>query len=275
METLKIFLQNLLAQSNAKNALFRRNLAKEYLQLVTLDFIYAHPQYSQLVLYGGSCLAHCHGLPRLSEDLDFVDLRKKIELSELARDLTHYFHEKTDLSVKTSVQKFRLYLKFPLLRELGLAKRGESDLLFLKVEIFSGFDFCRKHPTEIIPLFKSNRSLLIRTFDLPTLMATKIRAILYRQWQKTDQAGKITVRVKGRDYYDLMWYLSKGITPNWDCLGGIRQKKSVLEKLRATIEKVDGQSLKLDLEALLDDPELLKNLSGKIRRILLSEIGRL
>ena len=78
METIKVFLRNLVTTSGSKNNLFKRTLLKEYLQIVILDYLYSHPQYSDLVFYGGSCLAHCFGLNRLSEDLDFVDIGKKL-----------------------------------------------------------------------------------------------------------------------------------------------------------------------------------------------------
>ena len=77
MEIIKSYLKKLLAESVAENNLFKRNLLKEYLQIVVLDYIYSHPIYSQLSFYGGSCLSHCYKLPRLSEDLDFVDIEKR------------------------------------------------------------------------------------------------------------------------------------------------------------------------------------------------------
>lgn len=158
----KIFLKTILQQADSHNRIFRRNLLKEYLQILVLDFIYSHPHYSQLIFYGGSCLAHCFGLPRLSEDLDFVDLKKKIKIKELSASIELYFKKNTDLPVKAVVQKFRVYLKFPILRELALATRSESDWLFLKIEIFSGFDFCRSYKIEVKPLFKFNQSMLVR-----------------------------------------------------------------------------------------------------------------
>ena len=124
--------------------------------------------------------------------------------------------------MKTTVQKFRIYLKFPILRDLGLSAREETDDLFLKVEVFSEFDFCEHYSTEIRPIFKYNRSVLIKMLDASTLMATKVRAILFRKWEKTDQQGNTTVKVKGRDYFDLLWYLQKGIQPNLSCIEGGR-----------------------------------------------------
>lgn len=166
------------------------------------------------------------------------------------------------------MQKFRIYLKFPILYELGLSKRNESNLLFLKIEIFNKFDFCNKYKIEIIPLFKFNKSMLIKTFDLSTLMSTKIRAILYRKWTKTDRKGKTLIKVKGRDYFDLMWYLEKGIKPNMNCIENIKSKDELKENLLNIIEYIDTRSIKLDLEAFIADGEFVKNLSKNIKNIL-------
>lgn len=272
MEILKPILKDLISRTESANNLFKRNLLKEYLQVVVLDFIYSHPRYSDLVFYGGSCLAHCFGLPRLSEDLDFVDEKGKIELSVLAGDLENYFLKNTDLPVKTVTQKFRIYLKFPLLQELGLSKKGETDLLFLKVEIFSRFNFCRKYKTEIRPFFKFNRSILIKIFALPTLMATKIRAVLQRKWEKTDKQGKVTATVKGRDYFDLLWYLERGVKPNLNCLENFANLAELKQKLLNIISAVDAQSIRLDLEALIDNKKYIAKLSKEIKEILLREI---
>lgn len=274
METLLFFLKDLLNKSSSANKVFKRNILKEYLQVVVLDFIYSHPKYSRLVFYGGSCLAHCHGLPRLSEDLDFVDLKGKIELTKLAKDLEIYFNEKTGTKVAAVVQKFRIYLKFPVLHTLGLAEKNESDLLFLKVEIFDGVNFCPGLKTEIVPLFKLNRSILIKTFDLPTLMATKIQAVLARRWEKADKSGRVLIKVKGRDFFDLMWYLEKGIKPNLKCLGA-KDMKALKKKLLAAAAKVDIRSLRLDLEPLIDDRDLIKNLSRNLKEILKRQIQKL
>lgn len=268
MELIKIFLTKLIKDSAFDDKVFRRNLLKNYLQIIFLDFIYSNRKYSQLIFYGGSSLAHCYNMPRLSEDLDFVDLKKEIEIPKLAKDLEMYFKKNTDLEVKAVSQKFRTYLKFPLLRELGLAGKSESDLLFLKIEIFNEFDFCTDYKIETIPLFKFNRTVLVKTFDLPTLMATKIRAVLMRKWEKTDKSGKILATVKGRDYYDLLWYLEKGIMPNYRCIEGIDNKEELKEKLLSAITKVDARSIRIDLESLIDNPELVKNLSNNIKEIL-------
>jgi len=274
MENVKIFLKNLLAKTTSENILFKRNLLKEYLQIIVLDFIYSQPKYSNLIFYGGSCLSHCFGLPRLSEDLDFVDIENEIKISELAKDLENYFIKNTDLNLVTSSQKFRIYLKFPILYELNIAKeKEESNLIFLKIEAYKKFDFCKNYRIEIIPLFKFNKSVLIRTFDLSTLMSTKIRAILYRKWEKTDKNGRVLIKVKGRDYFDLMWYFEKGIKPNIDCIEDVENIDDLREKLLEIVNKIDSRSIQLDLEPLIENETYIINLSKNIKEILLRQLS--
>jgi len=272
METIKPILASILSESPSRNNLLKRNLCKEYLQIVVLDFIYSHPAYSRLLFYGGSALAHCFGLQRLSEDLDFIDETKNVNVSGLAKDLEDYFSARTDLEVTTTVQKFRIYLKFPVLRDLGISTRDETDFLFLKIEVYSKFDFCELYTTDIRPIFKFNRSVLIKTLDLATLMATKIRAILFRKWEKTDKRGTTTVKVKGRDYFDLLWYLQKGIKPNLSCIEGFDTMEALKEKLLAMVDRIDTRSIQLDLEALIDNPNFVKNMSRNMKPILEREI---
>ena len=273
METIKPILVNIISESPSRNNLFKRNLLKEYLQVVVLDFIYSHPVYSQLLFYGGSALAHCFDLQRLSEDLDFIDETKKVKAAKLAKDLEDYFLRRTDLQVKTTVQKFRVYLKFPILRDLGLSTREETDILFLKVEVYSEFDFCKSYKTDIRPIFKYNRSVLIKTLDASTLMATKVRAILFRKWEKTDKQGNTTVKVKGRDYFDLLWYLQKGIQPNLSCIEGFDTMKDLKEKLLAIVANIDSRSIQLDLEALIGNSGFVNNMSRNMKAILEREIS--
>jgi len=269
----KEFIENLLLKYEKTGNVFKRNVVKEYLQVLSLFFIYSKEEYQDLLFYGGSCLRHCFGLPRLSEDLDFVDLRKEISLKNLAKDLEKFFARGLKIQGRAKIQKFRIYLKFPILYELKLATREESDLLFVKVEIFKKFDFYKNFKVEIIPVFKFNKSILVRTFSLSTLMATKIGAILYRKWEKTDKKGKTLVKVKGRDYFDLMWYLRKGIKPDIRYIKGIKDSKELRKRLLEIIENLDQASIQLDLEPLVEDKTFVRNLSKNLKEILIREIN--
>lgn len=268
MENAIVFIKDILDKTASRNNLFKRNKIKEYLQVLVLDYIYSHKEYSGLIFYGGSCISHCFGLPRLSEDLDFVDVKSEFDVHHLARELKSYFSGSFGLAVTTAVQKFRIYLKFPILRALEMAEKGETDFLFLKVEIYRGFGFCKNFEIVTVPLFKMNKSILIKTFDMSTLMSTKIRAVLYRKWEKTDKSGKTLAVVKGRDYFDLMWYLEKGIKPNLSCIENIKDEADMKKILTEIIEKIDTKSIQYDLEAFVDNKEYVKRLSVELKDII-------
>ncbi len=271
MKLTEEILKKIIEETDSDNKLFRRNILKEYLQVFVLDFIYSHPEYSNLVFYGGSCLSHCFGLPRLSEDLDFVDLKKNVDKDQLIKDLKTYFEKNTDLKVNFKSQKFRINLLFPILKELSLSSSDETDNLLLKLEIFTGFNFCSDYKMEFKPLFKYNKSILVKTFDLSTLMSTKIRAVLYRQWRKTDKDKNVLIHVKGRDYFDLFWYLDQNIKPNLNCFPEL--KNSILkEELLKIIQKVDKKSIQLDLEPLIRDNNFVKNFSNNFKNIITKKI---
>jgi len=104
-------------------------------------------------------------------------------------------------------------------------------------------------------------------------MATKTAAILYRKWEKTDKKGKILIKVKGRDYFDLMWYLRKGIKPDIRYVEGIKDNKELREKLLEIIENLDPLSIQLDLQPLVEDKIFVKDLSKKLKEILIREIS--
>ncbi len=268
----KEFIKNLLSQYKESSDVFKRNVVKEYLQILALSFIYSKKEYKNLVFYGGSCLAHCFNLPRLSEDLDFLDLNKKINLEKLANDLSLFFEKEIGIKPNVKIQKFRIHLKLPILYELKLADSGQSNLLILKIEIFKEFNFCKEYKVEIVPIFKFNKAILIRTFDLSTLMATKVRAVLSRKWEKTDKTGKILIKVKGRDYFDLMWYLKKGILPNLRCIEKVKGKKELKSNLLNIVENLDLRSIQLDLEPLIEAEDFVGDLSKNLKRILIREI---
>jgi len=110
---------------------------------------------------------------------------------------------------------------------------------------------------------------------LTTLMATKIRAILHRKWEKTDKSGNILINVKGRDYFDLMWYLQKNVSPNLNCIENVSNIDNLKKELLKVLDKVNERSIVLDLENFIADKSFVRGLGKNIKEILKKEISNL
>lgn len=232
------------------------NFLKEALQYPVLSFIYNRQGYKNMIFTGGSCLRACFGLPRLSEDLDFdllvVDF-KKLDLEKMGQELVIYFQNDFLLPISYRSQgSVRLYLKFPILKELGLSFGEGSDFLYVKIEP-STSQF-KKFNTELTPLSAYGFNFLVKNYDLKFLMTGKIMAILERQWFKGEDN---VIDIKGRDFYDLYWYLNKGVEPDFVTLAkrfNIKNQKSLNKVLKQKIEQeVNSKKLSYDLKNFFAD----------------------
>jgi predicted nucleotidyltransferase component of viral defense system len=205
------YLQEILINEKQRgaNQLYQRSALKEYLQVVVLNFIYTNAEYKdKLIFTGGTCLRHFYGLQRLSEDLDF-DFVDNFNAEKFANDLEKYFvsklqYQNLDISLK---QKNRqVLLKFPVLRELGLATASESDLLYIKSDLSMAVG---KHwSTQKTAKSAFGFNFVALHYDLSSLFAGKIAAILTRNLL-TGKDNRQTI--KGRDFFDLLWYLKQDV----------------------------------------------------------------
>lgn len=251
------------------------NFLKEALQFPVLSFIYNRQEYKGMIFTGGSCLRACYGLPRLSEDLDFdlsaVDF-KRLDLQKMGKDLVAYFQNDFLLPVFCHSQgTIRLYLKFPILKELGLSYGKGSNFLYVKIE--PSLSQFKKFNTELTPLSAFGFNFLVKNYDLKFLMTGKIMAILERQWFKGEDN---LIDIKGRDFYDLYWYLSKEVKPDYTTLSQrfkIKDRKSLNKILKQKIEQeVDSRKLSYDLKNFFADQvfvaDFCKNYSAIIKKYL-------
>ncbi len=216
----------------------RRVVLKEALQAYVLDFIYNHAAYRRLNFYGGTCLHVIYGLNRLSEDID-LDNGQGIELSSLQTDLTTFFRHTFDYDEMTAKSQMgdngilRVTLKYPVLYTLGISAHSD-EALHLKVEI------SHHQQTAVIlktPAFAYGRSFVPAHFSLETMMAGKILACLERNFQRGKDGGMI----KGRDFYDLLWFMQKRIWPLEEKLARDgSQPYNVADAFERLSEKVKG-----------------------------------
>ena len=238
-----------------------RNLLKETLQFYVLDFIYNSAYGRNLIFCGGSTLRICYDLNRLSEDLDF-DLMKeeKINKEQLVKDILSYFKKRWNfqkIEAAISGKEKKIYLKFSVLYDLGLTKKPESEKLYVKLEIASNIS--KYYETEFIPISKFNLNFIVRSYTLESLMASKIIAVLRRTFKK-GRGDKITF--KGRDYYDLLWFLQKGIQPDMKRLSDVlnlNSKKQIYKKLWQKVKKIKLKYLKEDILPLFEDGRFIEN----------------
>ena len=229
---------------------------KEKLQLYVLDFIYNHPKYNHLIFYGGTCLRKCFGAGRMSEDVDF-ETTESFEKNKFAEDIVRHFKERIsyhDLLASTPGRMVsRVQLRFPVLKPLGLSPLVDEKLnLKIEVNIIG-----KKYPTENKTISEDRFSFVVRHYDLPTLMAGKLLACLNRVWRK----GKTGITVKGRDYFDLLWYMQKKIIPNPERLidaPGRPTARIVFENLAEKVKKIRPSDLMLDLGPLFEEGQFVK-----------------
>lgn len=246
------------------------NLLKEILQFYLLDFIYNSSYGQNLIFTGGSALRVCFGMNRLSEDLDFdLEWQKEIDKKKLAQEVLVYFREKfgfSKIEAKIAGRQKKIYLKFPILYDLGISQKSASDKLYVKIEIASNIS--SYYQTEFTPVAKLNLNFIVKNYILETLMASKIITILRRTFEK-GKGGKITF--KGRDYYDLLWFFQKGIKPDMrrlkDVLGFENKKKIYLE-LEKKIRKIKLAYLKEDLLPLFEDGRFIENYCRNYKKMI-------
>ena len=251
------------------------NLLKEALQFYALDFIYNSVYGQNLIFTGGSALRICYGLNRLSEDLDFdLEQGEKIDKERLVKDALDYFKKRLDfpkIEATISGKEKKIYLKFSILYDLGLARKPESEKLYVKLEIAENIS--KYYQTEFIPVSKFNLNFVVRIYTLETMMASKIIALLKRTFRK-GRGDKITF--KGRDYYDLLWFLQKGISPETKRLSdvlAIADKKEIYRQLWRKVEKIDPVYLREDILPLFEDRRFIEKYCQNYKEMVKKYLG--
>lgn len=199
---------------NPKNEEEILSALREIMQEVALAGLSRTDFFEKAAFYGGTALRIFYGLDRFSEDLDFSLLQSNtdfslepyfpailIEFESLGLHVSIKEKEKSiDSSIDSAFLKAETIWKEIVLEDL-IKQTGVKSNKTLKIKI----EVDRNPPLQ----FSTEEKLLIRPFSFyvkcftrPSLFAGKMHALLYRKWKG---------RVKGRDWYDLEWYIKKGI----------------------------------------------------------------
>lgn len=246
----------------------KHNATHEVMHQITLSALHRAGFFDKAAFYGGTCLRIFHDLPRFSEDMDFSLLEKEEDFT-----LEDYFDA--------------IYSEFKALgREVKIVRKNKKhdsqvESAFLKdnTEI-SHVEFQTERTVKIKievdknPPLKFNTeykllllpySFMTRCFTLSGLYAGKMHALLFRNWRN---------RVKGRDWYDLEWYIRNGCSVDFVHL----KERSVqsgytgteeftetvcIDLLKKRIERTNIEMVKADVRPFIKNTKELDIWSGE------------
>ena len=251
---------------------------REIMQEVALAGLSRTNFFEKAAFYGGTALRIFYGLDRFSEDLDFSLLEADPDFS-----LEPYFDaivtefeaigmkvsirekekkEKTNIDsafLKSETEWKELILE-DIVKQAGIKSTNRPMKIKIEVDRQPPLGF----KTEM-KLLTRPFSFYVKCFDKPSLFAGKMHALLFRKWKN---------RVKGRDWYDLEWYIKKGIpldlrhfklrakdTSDWS-----KEELSlddVISLLREKIKAVSFDNIKEDVVPFIKDDAVLEIWGGQ------------
>ena len=247
------------------------NALREILQEIALLGLWRIKFFEHAAFYGGTALRILFGLDRYSEDLDFSLLKPNEHFNlgtyreSLKRELMSFgFEVNIDHKAKVS-QIDSAFPKANTHRELLEIGAGEDAVrgihprqnLKIKIEVDTdppeGFETEARYVLQPIPF-------AIRTYALPDLFAGKLHAVLCR---------RLKSRVKGRDWYDLVWYVARHPevclshlearmrqTGDWHEDGHL-SSDDVFELLQDRIDTIDVDQVRREVAPFVKEPRSL------------------
>lgn len=256
--------------SLVSDAGMKTNIMREYLQIYALRSIFESGYFAQLAFVGGTALRFIFGVPRFSEGLDFSLASKdgydfpKV-LDEIKRSFVDANYS-ISIKFKTERTVHTAFLKFPeLLHLAGLTHRKDQNLT-IKLDVDTNLP---KGAVLTTSLVNKYFPITFTHYDLPSLFAGKLHAIFTRPY------------VKGRDYFDLVWLLSRdrNLVPNLELLNNaLVQTKSEVRvtledwksKVWDRVQSSDWVKIVSDVERFSEDPKFIESMKPEFVRSLLA-----
>lgn len=221
--------------------------------------------FQRVAFHGGTCLRIFHSLNRFSEDLDFALQGPDPAFSlapylEQIHEEMHAFGYRLEIDDRSQIDQAvrKAFLKDDsvgtLLRLDYRARTGPQRKIRIKVEVDTnppgGASY--RMPTLDYPFPSA-----VRVFDLPSLFAGKIHALLCRNY------------LKGRDWYDFIWYTARRTPINYSLLSAALHQQGPWvgsrptidsawceRELRALIERTDFGAASMDVRRFIKSQEL-------------------
>ncbi len=249
------------------------NALREIMQNIALLAFSRTDFFSHAAFYGGTALRILHGLDRGSEDMDFTLLTANdtFDLGKYSTELETEFKSFGLHAMFVKKLKFNSdniqsgFLKSNTQAQLLSIGMDEEMVRYfhpqseIKIKVEVDVRPPEGGKTEIRPIYQPI-PFSIRSCTLPTLLAGKLHAVLFRKWR---------TRVKGRDWYDLCWYAGK--YPQYD-LNHLemraRQSGDYCEEQSLTanmvqlllierLEKLDLEAMEADVRPFLRNPKVI------------------
>lgn len=234
------------------------NALKEIMQEIILLGLWRAKFFENAAFYGGSALRIIHGLDRFSEDLDFSLIRKSTTFSFTERYLpmienelksfgftvdTEKKEKESDSNIESAFIKggtFQNFISMEIPPEITGRIHAKKRLkIKIEIDIDPPLNFETEAKTLVLPIPFS-----VVTYTLPDLFAGKLHAVLCRSWK---------TRVKGRDWYDMAWYVARSIPCHITHLEArMRQSGHYLNLEKLSEEKIK-QLLKKKINSLKID----------------------
>jgi hypothetical protein len=243
---------------------------REILQEIVLYALSDAGFFKCAVFYGGTALRILYGLPRFSEDLDFSLIKpdptfdlSKYEKAVIEKLVAYGFESNIETKIKENKPIQSAFLKGNTLKHL-IAINAPDDIvktfhsrkiLKIKFEVDTEppINFQDEEKLHLLP-----SPFMIRTMTPSSLFAGKMHAILCRSWQ---------TRPKGRDWYDLVWYIQRGYEVDLFHLAtrlvqGCNALEKIDEKIPSSIDEYTKELVQsllvkrietLDIELAKDD----------------------
>jgi predicted nucleotidyltransferase component of viral defense system len=249
-------IQERLNSYNCKSEQEEEHAIREITQEVALAALSRTDFFKYGVFQGGTCLRIFYGLNRFSEDLDFIlkepnpNFKLQPHLQSLSEELEAYGYKvditdrtKTDIAVRKAFIKDDSIGKVLQLNHLG--KKGPFRKIRIKLEVDANPPSGSE--TEIKYLdFPFVSSVTVQ--NKPSLFAGKVHALLCRGY------------IKGRDWYDFLWYTSQGIKINYKFLASALKQQGpwkgkdidvnlnwCMAELKKTINSIDWKTTAEDV----------------------------
>jgi predicted nucleotidyltransferase component of viral defense system len=243
---------------------------REILQQSALLGLYRTHFFKHAAFYGGTALRILYGLNRFSEDLDFSLLEKnphfdfdpfltglQQEMVAMGFDVIVEEKEKKQstgiLSAFLKTNTLNLFLQIREHQTVGNLHPDQKLKIKLEIDVDPPLGF-----RTAFALVKEPTPFQVVTYQLSDLFAGKMHALLYRAWKN---------RVKGRDWFDLIWFIQKGTPLNFSHLQerikhvgqpAIESTEQFFTQLREKINSIDWDLAKKDVRGFIADPRLIE-----------------